>query len=886
MRLSGFVVLVLIILGNLGFWASMNRPKTGLPWSGTINSVSFSPSRANQDPTLARKNPQDAERYLPTTQQMDEDLGLLAGKVEAVRTYSTLEGLDAVPALAAKHGLRVVPGAWVDERLARNEVEIENIIRIARENPNVDRVIVGNENLTLHRLTIDQMIRYIRRVKAAVPARVKVSTAEAWAIWIDYPELVPEVDFLTIHTLPFWEHVSIDEALDFTKRMVRDVRATYPGHDLFIGEVGWPSAGRAYGQAQPSLVNEALFLRRFINWANEEHLEYNIVEAFDQPWKVNLDNTASEKHWGIFTVDRQPKFSWIGPVIEFQEWPFQAAAATLIAILPAAWFLWRWKDLRLPGKIFFAVLVQFAATLLIWTMSVPVMRDLGPNFSLMGLVLFPAQALLLIVILISGIELTELTWSGRLKRAFKPIPPEGQRDRHYPKVSLHLPCYNEPAEMVKLTIDSLMALDYPDFEILVIDNNTKDPEVWRPVKEYCDSLGDRVRFFSLGKWPGAKAGALNFALTQTSPDAEIVGVVDSDYQVRPDWLKALVPYFDNPKVGHVQAPQDHRDWENDRFKEMINWEYAGFFDIGMVYRNEANAIIQHGTMTMIRKKALDESGRWAEWCIVEDAELGLRLMRQGYDSVYIQDRMGHGLVPDSFMAYKKQRFRWAYGAVQILKAHWRSLVPFANTGLTAGQKYHFVSGWLPWFADGLYLMFSITSLIWSLGMVTSPRFFATPLAFFTLPTVGVFLAKIIHHVFLYSTRVKCNSRQRFMSAIAGMGLTYAIAWAMWQGIFTKSTPFMRTPKMANKAAFTQGFLMASEEATLMVLHWIAAAAVLVVPLFTGRADMFYDPDVRLWSVVLVVQSVPFAAALATSIISTLPPKTPEPPQAELAPKAG
>lgn len=364
----------------------MNRPKTGLPWAGAINSVSYSPSRANEDPTLARKFPQDAERYLATTKQMDEDMALLTGKVDAVRTYSTLEGLDQVPRLAAAHGLKALPGAWLDERLDRNEVEIANIIRIAKENPNVDRVIIGNENLTLHRLTVDQMIRYIRRVKAAVPARVKVSTAEAWAVWLDYPELVPEVDFLTIHTLPFWERVSIDEALDFTKRMVRDVGNQYPGKPIFIGEVGWPSAGRAFGNAKPSLVNEALFLRRFINWATAEHLDYNVVEAFDQPWKVNLDNTASEKHWGIYTVDRQPKFSWIGPVIEFQEWPFQAAAATLIALLPAIWFLVRWKDLRLPGKIFFAVLVQFAASLLIWTMSVPVMRDLGPNTSLMGFV--------------------------------------------------------------------------------------------------------------------------------------------------------------------------------------------------------------------------------------------------------------------------------------------------------------------------------------------------------------------------------------------------------------------------------------------------------------------------------------------------------------------
>ncbi len=864
MRFSGFVILILILLANLGFWFGMNRPQSGLPWVGTIKSVSFSPARIGDDPTEARKMPYLDDQLLPSRDEMDEDLALLRGSVEQVRTYSTLEGLDQVPGLAAKYGIKVLPGAWLDERLARNELELANIVKMVRDNPNIERVLIGNENLTMQRLTAEQVARYLRRARAALPERVKISTAEGWSIWLDHPEIVREVDFITIHTLPFWERVDIDEALDFTKRMVREIKTAYPDKPLYIGEVGWPSAGHSFGNAKPSLVNQALFLRHFLNWAQAENIDYNVIEAFDQPWKRNLDNTSSEAHWGIFSVERTPKFSWIGPVIEFAEWPFQAAAATLIAFLPIAWFLWRWKDLRLTGKLFFAMLVQFAATLVIWTISTPMVRDLAPATGVMVGFLLPAQLLLLLVVLINGIELTELTWSGRLKRTFPPLPDDAIK--RFPKVSLHLPCYNEPPEMVKLTIDSLMALDYPNLEILVLDNNTKKEEVWKPIEAYCASLGDKVKFFHLAPWPGAKAGALNFALTQTAPDAEIIGVVDSDYQVRKDWLRSLVPYFENPKVGHIQAPQDHREWEHDLFKEMINWEYAGFFDIGMVFRNEANAIIQHGTMTLVRKEAIEKAGHWAEWCIVEDAELGLRMMKVGYESCYVQTRMGHGLVPDSFIAYKKQRFRWAYGAVQILKTHWQTLVPFRKTGLTAGQKYHFVSGWLPWFADAFYLLFCLGSLFWSAGMVLAPRYFDAPLAFFILPTVGVFIAKIIHHVFLYTTRVKCNTKQRLLSAVAGMGLTYAIAWAIWQGIFTKSIPFLRTPKMADKAAFTQAFQMALEESLLMLAHWIAAVAVLI------PKHNFWDPEIRLWSLVLVVQSMPFLAAVITSMISTLPSK--------------
>src|SRR5262249_51970668 len=155
--------------------------------------------------------------------------------------------------------------------------------------------------------------------------------------------------------------------------------------------------------------------------------------------------------------------------------------------------------------------------------------------------------------------------------------------------------------------------------------------------------------------------------TQTADDAAVIGVIDSDYVVNPDWLRSTVPYFEKLDVAFVQAPQDYRDGNESPFKRMCYWEYAGFFHIGMVQRNERNAIIQHGTMTLIRKTAMQQLGGWAEWCICEDAELGLRLFENNYDSVYMNHSFGRGLIPDDFGAYKTQRFRWAYGAVQILK---------------------------------------------------------------------------------------------------------------------------------------------------------------------------------------------------------------------------
>src|SRR3546814_2499217 len=131
--------------------------------------------------------------------------------------------------------------------------------------------------------------------------------------------------------------------------------------------------------------------------------------------------------------------------------------------------------------------------------------------------------------------------------------------------------------MLKKTLDALARLDYPNFEVLIIDNNTRDEKIWRPVEEYCATLGDRFRFFHVAPLKGYKAGALNFALNNTAPDVEIVGVIDADYLVEPDWLKSLVPYFDRPDIGFVQAPQDHRSEEHtSELQSLMRISYAVF----------------------------------------------------------------------------------------------------------------------------------------------------------------------------------------------------------------------------------------------------------------------------------------------------------------------
>jgi cellulose synthase/poly-beta-1,6-N-acetylglucosamine synthase-like glycosyltransferase len=417
------------------------------------------------------------------------------------------------------------------------------------------------------------------------------------------------------------------------------------------------------------------------------------------------------------------------------------------------------------------------------------------------------------------------------------------------------------------TLNALSRLDYPDFEVLVIDNNTKDEAVWRPVEAHCARLGERFKFFHVCPLAGYKAGALNYTLERTAPDAEVVAVIDSDYMVSPDWLKDLVPHFNRPEIAIVQAPQDYRDEHENIFKTMCYAEYRGFFHIGMVTRNDRNAIIQHGTMTMIRTRVLREVGGWAEWCITEDAELGLKILEQGWEEAYVEKSYGRGLMPDTFIDFKKQRSRWAFGAIQILRSHMRDIFSLTKSRLTLGQRYHFLAGWLPWVADGLNLGFTLGAVLWSIGMLVLPKTFEAPLAACAIPPFALFSFKLIKLLVLYRARVRIPFSLSVGAAVAGLALSHTVAKAVIAGFLTKERPFFRTPKCENKPLFVQALLAVQEEAALLVVLVGMSAAVWWV-------DTGWTFEVRVWCGMLVMMALPHLAALAMSILNVLPARRP------------
>ncbi|MDF3865227.1 glycosyltransferase [Pseudomonas denitrificans (nom. rej.)] len=848
-RKFGLNLVVFVALAALftGFWALYNRPVSVPDWPESISGFSFSPFRLNQNP---QKN------QFPSDDEIRSDLELVSKSTDNIRTYSVKGSLADIPRLAEELGMRVSLGIWIGPDEAENEAEIERGIEIANNSRSVVRVIVGNEALFRREVTVEQLTAYLDRVRKAV--KVPVTTAEQWHIYEKYPEMAKHVDLIAAHVLPYWEYTAMNDAIPFVLERAKELRAKFPRKPLLLAEVGWPSNGRMRGGADATQADQAIYLRTLTNALNKKGYNYFVVEAFDQPWKVG-DEGSVGAYWGVYNAQRQPKFNFDGPVVNIPQWRALAVASVVMALLALTLLMIDGSALRQRGRTFLTVVAFAGGSVLVW-IAYDYSQQYSTWFSMTVGGLLGIGALgVFIVLLTEAHELAETVWVRKRRRPFDPVLADtGYR----PKVSVHVPCYNEPPEMMKKTLDALSRLDYPDFEVLIIDNNTKDPAVWEPVRDYCEVLGPRFRFFHVAPLAGFKGGALNYILPHTAPDVEVVAVIDADYCVEPNWLKQMVPHFSDPKIAVVQSPQDYHDGEENLFKKLCYAEYKGFFHIGMVTRNDRDAIIQHGTMTMIRRTVMDEL-KWADWTICEDAELGLRVFEKGYSAAYSHQSFGKGVMPDTFIDYKKQRFRWAYGAIQIMKGHARALFQGKDSKLTLGQRYHFIAGWLPWIADGMNIFFTVGALLWSSAMIIVPKRVDPPLLIFAIPPLALFFFKFGKIMFLYRRAVGVNLLRSFQAAVAGLALSHTIAKAVLYGTFTKTIPFFRTPKMASNHGLLVALAEAREEVFIMLLLWGAALGIVLVQGVPSRDMMF-------WVAMLLVQSLPYLAALVMALLSAAP----------------
>ena len=521
-------------------------------FDGQLASVSYAPFDGSANPDEGGKRTRRANPRRPEA----------PGAADARDPHS-------IPRPAASSWCRASPpnsacsvtvGAWIDKHQDRNEREIRSAIDLAKRHSNVNGIIVGNETIYRGEQTVPDLIKKIQRVKRST--NVPVTTGEIWNVWIEHPELVSAVDY----------HRRAHPAL--LGRLLRQAGRRSGDPDLRQAAPSLSRQAHRHRRVRlaerrlqsartpiPAASSRRVVLRDFVTRADAYGIDYNIVEAIDQPWKTFEGGVGP--YWGLFDASRQPKFAWTGPITNPDHWKLAGIALAGERAAVAA-------D---PGDDRGDAAAGGAA------------RRRGQ------------RRRRLVCRRVRLLERTLLRAGRRLRararhRAADPADRHragahrgNRRDRlrpqaaarsialaaagagraHAPKVSIHIPAYREPPEMLKQTLDAVARLDYPNFECVVVINNTPDPALWLPIEEHCRALGERFKFVradNLAGLQGRRAAACAWRTPPPTPRSS--ACIDADYVVQPDWLKDLVPLFADPAVGLVQAPQDHRDGDAQR----------------------------------------------------------------------------------------------------------------------------------------------------------------------------------------------------------------------------------------------------------------------------------------------------------------------------------
>jgi glycosyltransferase involved in cell wall biosynthesis len=506
-------------------------------------------------------------------------------------------------------------------------------------------------------------------------------------------------------------------------------------------------------------------------------------------------------------------------------------AAACLAAASLAWLpvTRRWNargHLCWSATIF--LFIVYLAFVLDWTFA----SNLGVAGTAGGLVLWLLEVFAAVLACAYLWEICDALGSEHWRRRISAAPPAAVPDSELPFVSLHVPAHNEPPDMVLETLRSLLRLDYPRYEVIVIDDNTDDENLWMPVRDWCARHG--AKFAHLEDWPGYKSGALNYALREmTDSRAEIIGVVDSDYQLKPGFLRRCAPLFADPWVGFTQAPQDYRGWERSRYYRRLFYSYSYFFAVSQPSRNERDGAIFAGTMGLIRRVALEQLGGWDEWCITEDAELSLRLLRAGWSGLHVDQSWGKGIMPLTFEALKGQRYRWCFGGIQILRMHWRSMLPGRETKenrLSLGQRWSYLSGALQWYGDLLGLLFLVFLLAGAANLATGGGELFRKLTAFLVATVPVLvLLGLVRAVALLRRGTGASWRDALGAFLIWQSTSLVVARASVLGLFAKKAAFLVTPKTSERAKWWEALRANWAESTLALLGLLGIAAALTRP---------------------------------------------------------
>jgi exo-beta-1,3-glucanase (GH17 family) len=240
-----------------------------------------------------------------TEEQIRERLEIIRPYTKWIRTFSCTEGNELIPKIAKEMGLKTLVGAWIGKEKEKNDIEVENTIKIAKEGY-VDILAIGNEVMLRGDVTEDELIEYINRAKAELP-NIEVGYVDAYYEFEEKPRIADACDVILSNCYPFWEGCAREYALPYMKDMYARAKKAGKGKKVIITETGWPNIGSNTWGAIPSRENAMKYFIDTYTWAKEDNIEIFYFSTFDEDWKV-ADEGDVGAYWGIWNTYGEFKY--------------------------------------------------------------------------------------------------------------------------------------------------------------------------------------------------------------------------------------------------------------------------------------------------------------------------------------------------------------------------------------------------------------------------------------------------------------------------------------------------------------------------------------------------------------------------------------------------
>lgn len=368
-------------------------------------------------------------------------------------------------------------------------------------------------------------------------------------------------------------------------------------------------------------------------------------------------------------------------------------------------------------------------------------------------------------------------WDNTFENAF---------DAEFTKpVDIFITVCGEPIEIVRETAVAALAMDYPNFEVYILnDGFVANKDNWKDIDALAVELG--ITSITRRVPGGAKAGNINNGLRETSSDYFVV--FDADHVPYKTFLKETMGYFTDTKMGFVQTPQYYKNQDVNMISQTAWDQQTLFFGPIMSGKNRLNSAFMCGTNMVVSRQAVLEAGGMCEFNIAEDFLTSLFIHAKGWNSVYVPKVLAEGLAPEDFLSYYKQQFRWTRGSLEVIFKY----NPLFMRGLSWPQKFQYLIS-ASYYLSGIVIL--IDMLIPLVFLFTG----ITAIDTATMALAIVFLPYILLN--LYTLQKSSNFTYSYAAISFSLSSFFLQLRALIGVLLNQKTSFVVTPKSQQQGNF-------------------------------------------------------------------------------------